>query len=86
MRWTATGRGSKTGIHLGRPRKIRGDYLGVDVNIAARLLEAAKPGEILVSDRTLQALDAATVTARKRRFRAMGVPTDLAVYVVERPD
>jgi adenylate cyclase len=75
----------RTGIHLGRPRKISGDYLGVDVNIAARLLEAAKPGEILVSDRTLQALDAATVTARKRRFSAKGVPTDLGAHVVERP-
>ena len=74
----------RTGIHLGRPRKVGGDYFGVDVNIAARLLEAAKPGEILVSDRTLQALDAATVTARKRRFSAAGVPPDLAAYVVER--
>jgi len=76
----------RTGIHLGRPRKIADDYLGVDVNIAARLLEAAKPGEILVSDRTLQALDAATVTARKRRFSALGVPTDLGAHVVERAD
>ena len=74
----------RTGIHLGRPRKIGGDYLGVDVNIAARLLEAAKPGEILVSDRTLQALDAATVSASKRRFSAMGVPSDLGAHVVER--
>jgi adenylate cyclase len=74
----------RTGIHLGRPRKIGGDYFGVDVNIAARLLEAAKPGEILVSDCTLQALDAATVTARKRRFSATGVPSGLAAHVVER--
>src|SRR5262245_59477350 len=43
----------RTGIHLGRPRKVGGDYLGVDVNVAARLCEAAKPGEILVSDRAL---------------------------------
>jgi adenylate cyclase len=74
----------KTGVHLGRPRKIGGDYLGIDVNIAARLLEAAKPGEILVSDRTLLALDAATVTARERRFSAVGVPRDLHAHVVER--
>src|SRR4051794_26868741 len=40
----------RTGIHIGRPRKLGGDYFGVDVNIAARLAEAAKPGEILVSD------------------------------------
>jgi adenylate cyclase len=76
----------KTGIHLGRPRRIGGDYLGVDVNIAARLLEAARPGEILVSDRTLQALDSATLTARKRRFSALGVPPDLGSYVVDRAD
>ncbi len=74
----------KTGVHLGRPRRIGHDYLGIDVNIAARLLEAAKPGEILVSDRTLLALDAATVTARERRFSAAGVPRDLHAYVVER--
>ena len=74
----------KTGIHLGRPRKIGRDYLGIDVNVAARLLEAAKPGEILVSERTLLALDAATVTASERRFSAVGVPEDLHAHVVER--
>src|SRR5215207_4472147 len=46
----------RTGIHLGRPRKLGGDYFGVDVNVAARLCDAAKPGEILVSDRTLETL------------------------------
>src|SRR5439155_18098638 len=51
----------RCGIHLGRPRKIGGDYFGVDVNIAARLADAAGPGEILVSDRTLDALDRARV-------------------------
>jgi len=74
----------RTGIHLGRPRKVGGDYFGVDVNVAARLLEAAKPGEILVSDRTLRALDDATLTARKRRFSAAGVPAGLTAYVVQR--
>jgi adenylate cyclase len=74
----------RTGIHLGRPRKIGGDYLGVDVNIAARLAEAAKPGEILVSDRTLSTLDTRTVTAKKRRFSAKGAPSDLTAHVVRR--
>jgi adenylate cyclase len=76
----------RTGIHLGRPRKIGGDYFGVDVNIAARLLEAARPDEILVSDRTLQALDPAAVSARKRRFSAAGVPADLRAHALERPE
>ena len=74
----------KTGVHLGRPRKIGNDYLGIDVNIAARLLEAAKPGEILVSDRTLLALDPATVTASERRFSGVGVPRDLQAHALER--
>jgi len=70
----------RTGIHLGRPRKVGGDYLGVDVNIAARLCEEANPGEILVSDRALLKLDPNLVTGRHRRFRAKGAPKDLAVY------
>lgn len=72
----------RTGIHLGRPRKVGGDYLGVDVNIAARLCDAAKPGEVLVSDRALLKLDPGTVTAKHRRFRAKGAPRDLAAYVL----
>jgi adenylate cyclase len=72
----------RTGIHLGRPRKVGGDYLGVDVNIAARLCDAAKPGEILVSDRVLLHLDPNRVTGKNRRFRAKGAPKDLAVYAV----
>jgi adenylate cyclase len=72
----------RTGIHLGRPRKIGGDYFGVDVNIAARLAEAAEPGEVLVSERTLAALDTLAVTATERRFTAKGAPTDLVAHVV----
>ena len=72
----------RTGIHVGRPRKLGGDYFGVDVNIAARLAEAAKPGEVLVSDRTLEALDPDAVTAKDRRFRAKGAPADLAAHVI----
>lgn len=75
----------RTGIHLGRPRKLGGDYFGVDVNIAARLTEAAKPGEILVSDRVLEKLDPAATEAKKRRFRAKGAPSGMSAYVLRRP-
>jgi adenylate cyclase len=74
----------RTGIHLGRPRKIGGDYFGVDVNIAARLAEAARPGEILISDRTLHDLDTGRVSATRRRFTAKGAPADLVAYAVQR--
>ena len=73
----------RTGIHLGRPRKIGGDYFGVDVNIAARLAEAAKPGEVLVSDPTLASLEAGSVIASKRRFKAKGAPKGLTAHAIE---
>ncbi len=75
----------RTGIHVGRPRKIGGDYFGVDVNIAARLAEAAKPGEILVSDPTLEALAPGAVAATKRRFSAKGAPKGLTAHALKRP-
>jgi adenylate cyclase len=75
-----------TGIHLGRPRKLGGDYFGVDVNIAARLTEAARPGEILVSDRTLEKLPADAARAKKRRFSAKGAPKDLSAFAVRPPE
>ena len=75
----------RTGIHLGRPRKVGGDYFGVDVNIAARLAEAADPGEILVSDPTLEALAPLPLVSRKRRFKAKGAPKGMGAHAVARP-
>jgi adenylate cyclase len=72
----------RTGVHLGRPRKVGRDYLGIDVNVAARLAEAAQPEEILVSDRTLRALDANVVSAQRRQFRARGAPADMIAHAV----
>lgn len=72
----------RTGIHLGRPRKVGRDYLGIDVNVAARLAEAARPEEILVSDRTLRALDPEVVVSQRREFRARGAPADMMAHAV----
>ena len=74
----------RAGIHTGRPQVIGGDYLGVDVNVAARLMQKAGPGETLVSGAALAALDGNRVnTRRKKTFvfgRVKGVPGDLDVY------
>ncbi len=72
----------RTGIHLGRPRRLGGDYFGVDVNVAARLAEAAEPGEVLVSGVALEALEPGSVRARRRRFRAKGAPAGLTAHAV----
>jgi adenylate cyclase len=74
------------GLHTGRPKAIGDDVLGVDVNIAARLVQAAGADEVLVSATTLAGLDTSAVSVRRKKtfaFRTVkGVPADLAVYVV----
>jgi adenylate cyclase len=73
----------RAGVHMGRPRKVGGDFLGVDVNVAARVGDAAKGGEVLVSDAACELLDEAEFKlGRKRRLRAQGAPRDLVVRAV----
>jgi adenylate cyclase len=73
----------RAGVHVGRPRRLGGDYLGVDVNIAARVAEAASEGELLASAPVVERLDPERFEARRRRrFRAKGAPKDLQVYSV----
>ena len=73
----------RAGVHVGRPRRIGGDYLGVDVNIAARLTDAAAGGQVLVSETAKAELeDDAFDFKKQRRFRAKGAPRDLEVFEV----
>lgn len=73
----------RVGLHRGYPRKVRDDYLGVDVNIASRVADAASGGEVLLSGPALDGLDIEHYTVRRRRrFRAKGTPKDLDVYSV----
>jgi len=73
----------RAGLHVGRPRRLGGDYFGVDVNIAARLAESASPNEILISDVAAGKLDGdAVAMKRKRRFKVKGAPSDMGAYAV----
>jgi adenylate cyclase len=73
----------RAGMHLGRPRRIGGDYLGIDVNIAARVAESAKADEVLVSESALARLDTEDLRVRRKRFfRGKGVPQEVAIYSV----
>ena len=75
----------RAGIHWGRPRSLGGDYLGVDVNIAARVGDAAKAGEVVISEPMLERLDAAEFRiGRPKRLRADGAPRSLHVVRVSR--
>jgi adenylate cyclase len=76
----------RAGMHTGNPRKLGGDYLGIDVNIAARVAQKATGGEILASQSTVALLDPQAVSARRKRtfalLRAKGVPDELEVFAV----
>jgi adenylate cyclase len=71
-------------LHVGKPRKLGGDYLGVDVNIAARVAEQAAGDELLVSGPALERLgEDGLDVKRKRRFNVKGVPSDMTAYRVK---
>src|SRR6185437_15933036 len=75
----------RAGVHWGRPRKLGGDYLGVDVNVATRVTVAAKAGQVLVSDALLAKIDGDGMQAgRSKRLRADGTPAGLRVAQVSR--
>ena len=75
----------RTGAHTGRPRRLGGDYLGVDVNIAARIGEAAGARELLASEAVTAQLDPDRFKVGKRkRLKAPGAPKELRVCRVER--
>jgi adenylate cyclase len=75
----------RAGVHWGRPRRLGGDYLGVDVNIAARVADAAKGGEVLVSDAAAARLDLSGLkTGRAKRLKADGAPRETQVIRVSR--
>ena len=76
----------RSGVHSGKPRKLGGDYLGVDVNIAARVVDAAKPDQVLVSEVTCSALAPGRFDIGKaKKLRAPGAPKEFRVAQVERP-
>jgi class 3 adenylate cyclase len=80
----------RAGIHTGRPQRIGSDWLGVDVNIAARVMERATRGGLVVSESTLEkispedleSLGVSVKRIRRQVFapRQVGVPADLAMY------
>ena len=74
----------RAGMHVGTPRRLAGDYLGVDVNVAARIADGAGGGEVLVSGDALDELDRDRLSARRKlRFKAKGVPSGVTAYSVK---
>jgi adenylate cyclase len=73
----------RAGVNLGRPRKVGKDHVGVDVNVAARVGDAARGGEVLISDPARDQLGSDGYRCgRRRRLKAAGAPEGLAVRPV----
>jgi class 3 adenylate cyclase len=80
----------RVGIHTGRPQRLAADWLGVDVNIAARVMERATKGGIMVSSASLDKISQADLdelgVVAKRAHRSLfggkpaGIPADMAIY------
>jgi adenylate cyclase len=83
----------RAGIHTGRPQRIGSDWLGIDVNVAARVMSRATRGGLVVSNVTLErisdedfeSLGITTKRVRKQLFSAKvpGVPDDLTMHWVK---
>ncbi|WP_454790565.1 adenylate/guanylate cyclase domain-containing protein [Mycolicibacterium lutetiense] len=83
----------RVGIHTGRPQRIGSDWLGVDVNITARVMERASSGGLVVSHTTLEGISedelaglGVTVKRQRRQMfsnKPEGVPEDLVMYRVK---
>lgn len=75
----------RAGVHVGTPQQLGGDYYGRDVNIAARITDAAGPGEVCVSSTSRAFLDAERFAAFPLRGRrGKGVPPDITPWRVGR--
>jgi adenylate cyclase len=74
------------GIHAGPVVFQDGDYFGRTVNLASRIAEYARPGEVLVSQEVVDAAEGGPVTFTEiGPVELKGVPGTLRLYTARRP-
>lgn len=80
----------RIGGHWGAPRRRGDDFVGNVVNLAARIVDLAGAGEVLVSEALLEAAgDLAALDARAHELGPVyvrGVPDPVALYRLEIDD
>jgi adenylate cyclase len=75
------------GIHAGPVIFQEGDYFGRTVNVAARIAEYARPGEVLVSQEVVDATQGAPVAfSQIGPVELKGVSGALRLHTARRPD
>jgi adenylate cyclase len=72
----------RVGVHFGHPARRGRDLVGHDVNVAARIVELAAPGEVLVSQAAVQNVgELPGVTFEEVGPTLMkGIPKPIALY------
>jgi adenylate cyclase len=76
---------ARVGVHAGPVIFQEGDYFGRTVNLAARIAEYARPGEVVVSQEVVTAADAAPVSfVEIGPVELKGVPGTLRLYTARR--
>ena len=71
----------RAGVHFGEPTRIGGDYLGVDVTVAARLCDAAAEDEILISNEVARRIEVETARVwQPAPITEKGTPENLRVF------
>lgn len=74
----------RVGVHAGACEAYGDDLIGLTVNIAARILAAAEPGEILVSEAVRDGATASACAFSPRGHRSLkGVPGTWPVFAVD---
>jgi adenylate cyclase len=78
----------RAGLHWGRPSPRGDDLIGHDVNVAARIVDVAAPGELLCSGSMLEvsATDDAVEFIELGPVMMKGIPKPIDLYRVEQAD
>jgi class 3 adenylate cyclase/tetratricopeptide (TPR) repeat protein len=75
--------GIRTGQVAVGTAQDRNIVIGAEVNLGARLQQAASPGEILVGDTTMQLAHDAVLFGERRRIEAKGFDREISAWPVE---
>jgi adenylate cyclase len=79
----------RAGLHRGRPSRRGDDLIGHDVNVAARIVDIASPGELLCSGSMRNAHGPAAPDFEFIELGPVmmkGIPDPIDLYRVERAD
>jgi class 3 adenylate cyclase len=76
----------RIGLHAGYPTRVRDNYIGMAVHVAARVSEAAHGGQVLVSGDTKTALTGLRLEGVRFRslglYRLRGIRGEVSLYQV----